>query len=335
MAPLQLKSQQFRKEREWEWRDLAALLDKVEAKGPGALTDRQLLSIPVLYRSALSSLSVARATSLDQATVDYLESLCARAYFLIYGARPRIWTRIGAFFATGWPAAVASLWRETLIAGAIFFLSALVAYLLVGQDPAWFYSIVGEGMAGGRDPSASAEALRKTLYHEEGHDGLSVFAAFLFTNNAQVALLAFALGFAFGAPTVLLLAMNGATLGAMVAVFVAKGLGPEFTGWLMIHGVTELLAVILAGAAGFRIGLAVAFPGDRGRLEAAAESGRSAGAVMFGVVVMLAIAGLIEGFGRQLITSDIARYAIAGASGLIWLAYFYAPRRRAGSHEPS
>lgn len=332
MAQLQLKSQQFRKEREWEWRDLAALLDKVEARGPGALTDKQLLSIPVLYRSALSSLSVARATSLDQATVDYLESLCARAYFLIYGARPRLLSRVGRFFTHVWPAAARSLWLETLVSGLVFGLAAMVAYLLVAQDPSWYFSIVGEGMSQGRDPTASAEALRNTLYHDGGKDGLSVFAAFLFTNNAQVALLAFALGFAFGAPTVLLLAMNGASLGAMMAVFAAKGLGMEFTGWLMIHGVTELLAVILAGAAGFRIGLAVAFPGDQPRLHAAAQAGRTAGALMFGVVIMLAIAGLIEGFGRQLITQDLARYAIAAASGVIWLAYFYAPRRREPAH---
>jgi uncharacterized membrane protein SpoIIM required for sporulation len=45
---------------------------------------------------------------------------------------------------------------------------------------------------------------------------------------------------------------------------------------------------------------------------------------MAGVVVMLFVAGLLEGFGRQLITDDLARYAIAGASALAWGGYFYA-----------
>jgi hypothetical protein len=46
------------------------------------------------------------------------------------------------------------------------------------------------------------------------------------------------------------------------------------------------------------------------------------------VVAMLLVAGALEGFGRQLITSDAVRYAVAGLSAMGWGAYFYAPRRR-------
>ena len=83
-----------------------------------------------------------------------------------------------------------------------------------------------------------------------GADGLSVFAAYLFTHNAQVALLAFALGFALCLPTGLLMLYNGATLGAFLALFISRGLGWEIGGWLMIHGVTELFAVVLANIVG-------------------------------------------------------------------------------------
>jgi len=44
-------------------------------------------------------------------------------------------------------------------------------------------------------------------------------------------------------------------------------------------------------------------------------------------VVMLFVAGLLEGFGRQLIKDDLVRYIIAGVMLLVWLAYFYWPRR--------
>src|SRR3546814_6481561 len=47
-----------------------------------------------------------------------------------------------------------------------------------------------------------------------------------------------------------------------------------------------------------------------GRLEAAAAAGRTAGKVMVGVIVMLLAAGLLEGFGRQLITDTLVRYGI-------------------------
>ena len=116
-------------------------------------------------------------------------------------------------------------------------------------------------------------------------------------------------------------------LGAFFALFVSHGLGFELGGWIFIHGVTELFAIILGGAAGFRIGWRVAFPGDRTRLDAAAEAGRAAAPVVAGVVLMLVVAGLLEGFARQLIQNDWARYAIALSSLIIWTGYFYLPRR--------
>jgi len=326
VSELQLKSQRFRREREADWRRLEALVTKAEQRSAAALSDTEILAMPVLYRSTLSALSVARATSLDQALIGYLESLAARAYFFVYGARSTPLEQLAAFFARDWPAGVRSLWRETLIALLITALGAGVAWGLIASDADWFYAFVDPALAGERDPTASAAALRATLYHQEGSDGLSFFATMLFTHNASVALTAFALGFALGAPTIILLLMNGAMLGAMLHVFISRGVGFEFGGWLLIHGVTELFAIVLAGAAGLRIGWAVAFPGDHSRLEALSGAGRGAGAAMMGVVIMLMLAGLLEGFGRQLIGNDLVRYAIAAATALLWGLYFYGPR---------
>jgi len=206
----------------------------------------------------------------------------------------------------------------------------VVGYVLVRGDPSWFFGIVGDGMAQGRDPSASAESLRQTLYDTKGQDALATFAAFLFTHNAQIAIFAFALGFAFGVPTVLLIVYNGLTLGAFLAVFAPKGLGFGFVGWIMIHGTTEMFAIILSGAAGFRIGTAIAFPGRQARMDAAVTAGKTGATVMAGTVVMLAVAGVLEGIGRQTVTADLSRYAIGLAMLVGWLLYFYLPRGRHG-----
>ena len=116
-------------------------------------------------------------------------------------------------------------------------------------------------------------------------------------------------------------------IGSLYAVFWDKGLGYEFTGWLMIHGVTELFAIVLAGAAGFTIGGAVAFPGGRTRLASARAAGQKAATIAMGCVLMLIIAALLEGFGRQLINSDTVRYAVAASTLVVWLVYFYVPRK--------
>jgi len=327
MRDLQLKSNRFRAEREPDWRRLEGLLAKAEGGRIGGLTDEELLEIPVLYRSAMSSLSVARATSLDASLVEYLESLGARAYFFVYGPRTQFRDRIARFFRDDWPAAVKGLWRETLVSAAIFVVAALAGYFLVAHDADWYNSIMPGEMAQGRDPTASTAHLKSILYDDHGREGLSAFATYLFTHNAQVSILAFALGFAFCLPTAFLIADTGLTFGALMALYVSRGLGFQLGGWLMIHGATELFACVLSGAAGFRIGWAVAFPGDRPRLEAASAAGRTAAAAMAGVVVMLVCAGLLEGFGRQLIKLDALRYGIAGTTLTFWLAYFYLPRR--------
>lgn len=322
-APL-VNATRFRRAHEQEWERLETIVTHIEKHSIRSLGDDDLLALPALYRTTLSSLSVARDTSLDRALITYLERLCTRAYFQIYGVQTPAWRQLTGFFAHGWPNAVRSLWRETLFCVLLTFGAALLAYLLIRADPSWFYSIIPEGMAEGRDPSASAEFLRSTLYDKPKEGWLGVFATFLFTHNSQIAIFAFALGFAFAVPTVLLILYNGLTLGAIFEVFAAKGLGPNLIGWLMIHGTTEIFAICIAGGAGIRLGLAIAFPGQNSRMDSAVAAGRTAATAMAGAVIMLAVAGLLEGVGRQTITSDSLRMLIGSAAVIGWLAYFYA-----------
>lgn len=324
----------FRAAHEADWARLEELVGRIEKRSVKALTDDDLLALPLLYRTALSSLAGARATSLDRGLTTYLEQLCTRAYFQLYGPPGSAGAQIARFFRHDWPAAVRSLWRETLAMALLTFGAALAAFLLVRGDPAWFYNIVPEAMASGRDPTATARSLRATLHGGTSgkEDGtLVTFATFLFTHNAQIAIFSFALGLAFGVPTVLLIAYNGLTLGAMMGVFASKGVGIDFAQWLAIHGTTELFAIILSGAAGLHIGLALAFPGRRSRTDAAVAAGRTGAIVMMGTVLMLAIAGLLEGIGRQTVDAGIVRAGVGVAMLVGWLAYFYLPAWRDGA----
>lgn len=291
------------------------------------LSDEDMLALPALYRQAVSSLSMARSISLDQNVLAYLETLCARAYFFVYGTRVSIGTRIAQYFRRDWPASVkAAIW-PTLLAALCLFGGAALAFFLCLQDMEWYWTFhQGWDM---RNPDASVESLRATLYTDGGvdiSDMLAAFAAQLFSHNSGIAIFAFALGFCFGMPTAVLLIYNGVYLGSFYAVFWDKGLGAELTGWLLIHGVTELFAIVLAGAAGFMIGGAVAFPGTKSRMQSMRDAGNEAALVIIGAVLMLFIAALLEGFARQLINSDLTRYIIAGSTLVFWLTYFYWPR---------
>jgi uncharacterized membrane protein SpoIIM required for sporulation len=325
-----LRSDRFRLEREADWQRLDAIVTRMEKGRLRRISDDDLLALPGLYRTVASSLSIARETSLDAATLSYLEALVQRAWFVVYGPRTSLWEWFRGFLGGGWSAAVRAIGFDILIALAVMVAGTAVGWLLVAHDPEWYYALVPHQFADQRVPGASAEVLRRTLFGNSGQDGMSVFAAQLFSNNARVSILAFALGFALGVPSLLLLVQNTAVLGAMLWLYNGVGLTADFAGWIAVHGTTELFAILLAGAAGLHIGRALAFPGRKPVLQATAEAGRRAALVMTGVVLMLVVAALLEGFARQLVDQTAGRFAVGGFMLVAWIAYFFAFRGNEG-----
>lgn len=319
-----LRSDRFRLEREADWRRLEEIVARFERGRLSKLSDDDILALPVLYRTVASSLAVARETSLDAATLAYLESLAQRAWFVVYGPRVGLWGWLKRFLGGGWGRAVRGVGFDIAIALGVMVVGALVGWLLVSNDPEWYGALAG--MDDTRRPGADAATLRATLYGEQAQSGLALFAASLFSNNAQVAILAFALGFALALPSLLLLVHNMAGLGALLWLFAGAGLLPDLVAWLMVHGTTELFAILLAGAAGIHVGRAMAFPGDAAVLDAAAAAGKRASQVMTGVVLMLIVAALLEGFFRQLVQDPVGRVAIGSFMLVFWLGYFFAWR---------
>src|SRR5215471_10539446 len=116
-----LKSSEFRRAREASWRKLEAIVEIAEKRGLGALGLDDLEQMPLLYRSTLSSLSVARAIALDRHLLLYLENLALRAYLAIYSPRTGV-VEAGGQFLRAFPAAVRQARWHVLIA----FLSLLV-----------------------------------------------------------------------------------------------------------------------------------------------------------------------------------------------------------------
>lgn len=320
---LQLKSQKFREAREGDWKALSSALDKVEQKGLRAFSVDDILNLPVLYRSAISSLSMAQSISLDRNMITYLQALCARAYVFIYGPHTRFKDVVEGYFVKAWPRGVRALWPELLLSLLVTTVGVLIGWLLCAHDASWYDMLVG-GMAEGRNVAASVKDLKDTLGAGSAdlHDHLPTMAAFLMTHNTQVCIIAFATGAVFGLPTVMALIQNGYMLGAMLWLFYSKGLGFEFTCWLMIHGTTELSAIVIAGGCGFHIGRKIMFPGDLTRRQALAEAGQLTGTVMIGCAIMLIIAGCLEGIGRQTILDPFARMGVGLFMFALWAVYF-------------
>jgi uncharacterized membrane protein SpoIIM required for sporulation len=326
-----VKSLEFLKEREGSWMELESLIARVEASGLRTLSAADLSRLPVLYRATLSSLSVARAISLDVNVREYLESLAARAYVCVYGAKRPALEAARRFLAERFPATVRTLRRHLALSAALLLLGTLTGLGLTAADPNRFYALVDADYAQGRTPASTTGELRQALYDDKHPaDLLGAFAMYLFTHNARIGMLCAALGFAAGVPVMLLLFTNGLLLGAFAALYQDRGLGIEFWAWILPHGVTELLAVVLCGAAGLAVGESLLFPGRHTRLHNLGRRGREAGVVVLGAVLMLLLAGLVEGVFRQTVHDVVLRLSVAVLSAALWAVYFTRVGHREG-----
>jgi uncharacterized membrane protein SpoIIM required for sporulation len=327
-----VKSVEFRRGREDTWTDLDSLVTRVEASGLRTLGPAEVSRLPLLYRATLSSLSVARSVSLDRSLLAYLETLANRAYVAVYGTRRTPQDAVRQFAARSFPEALGRAWRELLLSALLLLLGAATGFVQTSRDANRFYAFVDEAYAQGRGPSSTTDELREPLYARRAPaDLLGAFAMFLFTHNARIGMLAFAAGFAAGVPTLLLVFGNGLVLGAFAALYHERGLDLEFWAWVLPHGVTELLAVVVCGAGGLVLGRALLFPGRYGRLQNLARRGREAGTMVLGAVVMFFLAGLVEGVFRQVVPDVAARLAVAVASAVAWGVYLVSVRRGGGS----
>ncbi len=270
------------------WFRLSQLTD--QARKPRSLSPDQLDEMVQLYQRTSAHLADARVTYAgDRALVGRLTLLVTDAHSVLYSQRDVELNRSLREFATvTFPRAVWGI-RWFVIAGALL---TLVPWAVLNV---WLAISPRAVRATGPD------ALRDEYIHGSfadyyRSDSASAFANEVFWNNVRVAILAFALGILVCVVTALLLAYNGANVGVAGGLFTNVGEWQKFWGLILPHGLLELSAVIVAGAAGLRIGWTVIDPGARTRSAALGEEGRRAGTVLMGLVVAFLLAAMVEAF---------------------------------------
>ncbi|HKE97789.1 MAG TPA: stage II sporulation protein M [Actinomycetes bacterium] len=269
------------------WDRLAELAARA-GRGLDRLGAAELDELVRLYQRATTHLSYAQTYYRDPALTARLSRLVARAGAVLYGTRPRTLRAAGWFLAVTFPAAVWHARRFVLVSAVLFAVPALALGIWIANSPA---AVDALGPAAAREAYVNEEF--ESYYRSEE---ATQFATEVFTNNIQVAFLAFAAGVLGCVLTGWLLVANGAALGEVAGLFAAVGQLPRFWGLILPHGLLELTAVFVAGGSGLALGWAWISPGDRPRLAALAEEGRRAVVIVLGLVLVFAVAGTIEGY---------------------------------------
>lgn len=106
---------------------------------------------------------------------------------------------------------------------------------------------------------------------------------------------------------------------------------PKFWGLILPHGLLELSAVIIAGAAGMTLGWALVAPGERSRGESFTDAARRSVVVVLGLMLAFIMAGIIEGFVTPSALPTAARVGVGAAVELAFVAYVVSFGRRAAA----
>jgi uncharacterized membrane protein SpoIIM required for sporulation len=147
-------------------------------------------------------------------------------------------------------------------------------------------------------------------------------ASGIIANNVQVTFAAFAFGLTAGIGTLILLLTNGVAIGGVMGLYTSKGIASLLIKFVAPHGVLELTAICIAGAAGLLLAAALLIPGDRTRKRALVENGRRAIHLIAVSTVLLVIAGTLEGLVSPIPSWSLgAKLAVSGATAVFLVAY--------------
>lgn len=297
-----------------EWERLAALTKQRRLSGAEA---DELLE---LYQRVGTHLSVIRTGAPDPSVVQYLSTLLARARGRAVGTRTAGWAGVARFFVIDLPLMLYRLrWWWLTIMAISYAIAAIIAIWII-REPSVIATV------------ATPDQIKQLVDHDFA-DYYSEYAAtdFAFrvwTNNAWVAAACIGGGI-LGFPVVLMLWSNMLNLGVMAGILIANGKAAVFFGLIIPHGLLELTAVFVAAAAGLRIFWAWVAPGNRSRLDSLSHYGRSMMVVVLGLVVVLAVSGVIEAFVTPSGLPTWARIGIGVLAETAFLVYVFTLGRRA------
>jgi len=299
---------------EWE------RLDELSASR--RLTGGQVDELVVRYRAASADLAEMKTSAGRSVEGDHLSTLLARARLRLTGTPDNMLRQLPRFFLRQLPAALYRL-RWTTLAVTVFFVvcTSLVAVWIAGDPQA----LAALGSQADLEYYAEHEF---TGYYSE--NPAAVFAGTVWTNNAWIAAQCVLFGIT-GFWPVMVVIQNAVGVGTAAGVLFALGHGDVFLLFIAPHGQLELTSIFVAAAAGLQIFWAWVAPGPRTRGDALAAAGRSLGTVAVGVVLALALSGLVEGFVTRQPWPWPVKIGIGTLALAVFLAYMLWLGRRAAA----
>lgn len=280
----------------------------MEAHGLRSLGRSELRELGLLYRQAAADLSAARADRSSRALEQYLNRLVGRAHNYVYSGHKVSLIGLLQFFLHGYPRLLRRLSAYVWLATAITLAATALGVFITLVRPEFGAMFMG------------AQKMEGIRQHHLWMDSILAMkpqaSSAIMTNNIGVCFATFASGMVFGLGTIFMLFNNGLMLGTIATVCAQYHLSLSLWGFIAAHGALELPSIMLAGAAGLRLGGGILFPGMLRRRDSIAQAGFEAVQIVAGTIPLLTIAGTLEAF----LSPTHAPYALKFAVGAVLFA---------------
>ena len=306
------------------WNRFAQKLAEAQRRRLRNLSVPEVVEFVAQYREVATDLarlsSAGRGRELD--AVFRLSRLVAGGHNLLYRQQQLATRSILQFIFVTVPAELRRSWAPILTAAVLFFGSGLVAGMAVVNNPSLIEELVSPGMIDRAEHDAARAQTGDRRYVDVEDYARPMLASRVLSNNVQVAFMAFASGLSAGVITLLILLMNGVSIGSVMGLFAVKGVLDVIGDFVIAHSVFELSAICISAGGGFLIAKAILLPGAITRREALVVNGRRALRLLTAAALFLLFAGAIEGLISP--RSDLPfgfKLGVAGFSALVMTLY--------------
>ena len=266
------------------------------------------------FVTLVDDLSYAKTFYPKSKVTRWINAITADIYLSIYKNKKEKYTRVFTF----WKYELPLLFKKY---HAIFLFTFLVfsCFVFIGI----FSSIKDESFIRGVLTDAYVDMTEENIakgdpfgvYKDENPFTMFVRIAM---NNTFIAFLMAIGGLLAGVGTLYAMWQNGLMLGCFQYMFFARGLGYKSVMVIWVHGTLEILALVIAAAAGFIIAYGIIFPGTYSRIQSFKRSVKDALKIMIVLVPIFIVAAFFESYLTNLMSNTFDKQNNAGMP--VWVS---------------
>ena len=315
-----MKAADLLESRREQWRELEHLCAQMNRWRRRSMPADKVMRFSTLYRAACADLALAAAYQLPPPTVEYLHQLVGRAHNQLYRSRS---LTIRTWFHELFVATPRRLRADRCLGLAlcIFWGLFLLAFALTCILPDFAERIIGKQTMTALEQMYSHPAERGLA--EGGNMGSGMGGFYIF-HNATIGLRCFAFGMFLGIGGLFETSYNAAKFGAMFGFMTKSPYAGNFFHFVTAHGPFELTAIVLAAAAGMRLGFSLVDTRGMTRIASLRQAGRESMTTVWASIALFVFAAGIEGFLSPSAAPYAVKAAVAIVSTVFLLVYFFA-----------